>query len=237
MGCQDSLCFVLKPTLVLFVDELVTHDTLNFVVPQLNNRMVFLCNFCWRKQYTLEHAGEITHVKDIVKLAGSGQHFCFAFVPELNSSTSESFNIFFGGRARQFSPQHRSINVINGGLRWRSHVEDKEVALETSGDIITPTSGVAHCSDESNVFDCHALTTLVFLEEVNASFFDHLTDNFQSRLVTPVVDFRHRDVIQENGHPATTRRGIRFTLTFFDISLNARLVHTSRSGRREVDLF
>jgi hypothetical protein len=57
-----------------------------------------------------------------------------------------------------------------------------------------------HCTDELQVFNTHEETSKIFLEEVEALLLNELTSDLECDLITPCVDERQGDIIDEDSH-------------------------------------
>ena len=72
-------------------------------------------------------------------------------------------------------------------------------------------------------------------QEVEALMLDQLTSDFQSDLITPCVDERHGNIINEDGHVLSTWWGESSHLLLLNLSLNRLLEVEWSSSTREVD--
>jgi hypothetical protein len=102
------------------------------------------------------------------------------------------------------SSEDFTVNVLNSNLRWRCHVDGKEVSLQSVWNIILTTTWVKHCSKELQVLDTHEETSEILLEEIESLLLNELSGDFKSDLVTPSVNEGHGDIIDEHGHQLTS---------------------------------
>ena len=84
-----------------------------------------------------------------------------------------------------------AVDVFDGLIRRVGHVHREELTLDAIGHIVHTTAGVVHAGDELQVVDCLEVTALFSVEEVQTLVVNELTSDFESLLVTPLVDFRH----------------------------------------------
>lgn len=67
-------------------------------------------------------------------------------------------------------------DLIDGGVRWQSAVEDSEVSLQSLRDVVPPASGVNHGRQHLYVDDIGEVSR--FVQIVHAFHFHHLTHDF-----------------------------------------------------------
>ena len=96
--------------------------------------------------------------------------------------------------------EHGTVNVSDGLIGWWCHVDREELTLETVGDVISTTAWMVHGSQELEVVDGLEGTSQVLLKEVETFLVNELASDLEGNLVTPSVDERHAQVVQEEGH-------------------------------------
>ena len=135
-------------------------------------------------------------------------------------------------RAEIAAADHREY-LVDGAVRRQSAVEDGELALEALRDVVPASSGVDHRREELDVDDVGELARL--LEAVEALDFHRLACDLVGDLVSPLVDDRHVDVVNEHGHPLAARRSVRRSDALLHVTLNDALEQHRSGGRREVE--
>jgi hypothetical protein len=113
-----------------------------------------------------------------------------------------------------------TIDVFNSSLRWRGHVDGKEVSLKSVWNIILTTTWMKHCTNKLEILNGLEETSVILGQEVETFMLDQLTSDLQSDLITPCVDERHRDIINEDSHVLSTWWGESSNLLFLNLSLN-----------------
>lgn len=116
--------------------------------------------------------------------------------------------------------ENLTINVLYGSLRRRSHVDGEEMSLESVRNIILTTSWVKHCANELKVFNILEEAPLILGKEVEALLLNQLTSDLESDLITPSVNKRHGDIINEDRHLLASWRGEGLDLLLLNFSLD-----------------
>jgi len=105
------------------------------------------------------------------------------------------------------------------------------------GDVISTSSRMVHGSNILQIFYVFELTNSSFLEHVESSLFNKLSDNFESDLVSPLVHKRHRQIIDKNSHRLVLWRREIFTYFKIAFGFDGLLEHQWRCCWREIDSF
>jgi len=128
-----------------------------------------------------------------------------------------------------------TIDILNGSLGWWGHVDGEEVSLQSMWNIITSTTWMVHGSEELHFLNTSEVSTLILGEEIETFLLNELSGNLKSNLITPKVDERHGDIIQEDGHSLTTWWGESSDLFLLNFSFDRLLEVIWSGGTGEVD--
>ena len=102
-------------------------------------------------------------------------------------------------------------------------------------DIITSTTWMVHGSEELHSLDTSEVSTLILRKEIETFLLNELSGNLKSDLITPKVDERHGDIIEEDGHSLSTWWGESPDLFLLNFSFDGLLEVIWSSSTGEVD--
>eukprot|EP00966_Prymnesium_polylepis_P322664 7378910-Prymnesium_polylepis.2 len=195
-----------EPILVGVVDELVGEDAHALVLPQREQREARLERLLdVDREDALEDAREGAQVEQVVELGGRRQHLGLDPLPDADRHRDERAREL--DDLRHLGPTelglgHGAEDLVDGGDRRQRHVHHVEVPLGAVGDVVLATARVEHRREEDQVDDKLPLARLV--EIVEADTLDELAHQLQRDLVAPIVDERHREVVDEDKHLLAT---------------------------------
>ena len=172
-----------------------------------------------------------------MKLGGRRKHLHLGHLPDdpcrRNQVLHEFDDLLFEPlRAEIAAADHREDGV-DGAVGRQRAVEDRELALEPLGDVVPASARVDHRRQELDVDDDGKLARL--LEAVEAVDLHRLSGDLVGNLVSPLVDDRHVDVVDEHRHPFAARRAVRRSDSLLHVTFDDSLEQHRRRGRREVD--
>jgi len=91
----------------------------------------------------------------------------------------------------------RPINSFN--RKRKNHIEDEELSFQPVWNIITSSSRMIHGTDVGKIFNTLEITSLSFIEPIETSLLNKLSYNLKCNLITPFIDERHTQIINEDG--------------------------------------
>lgn len=91
-------------------------------------------------------------------------------------------------------------DLIDGGVRWQSAVEDGEVSLESLRDVVPPAAGVNHGRQDLDVNNIGEVSR--FVQIVHAFHFHHLTHYF-------VGDLRNTEVTRTSDKKRVRNKNVK----------------------------
>jgi hypothetical protein len=181
---------------------------------------------------TLEDSRKISEIENVMELVGSGKESVFNFVPDLDGCVSQTINDLVEFVREELGLEgvlnDRTVDAVDVGRE--NHIEDKELSLESVGNIVTTSTRMIHSTKVLKINDVLELTSEVLFEMVETTLFNELSDDFEGDLIIPLVDEGHRDIVDKDSHLLVTRRGVVFTGLGIAFSFNRSLEVVGKSG-------
>lgn len=234
-GQSDDL--VVEPGDIFGVRELIRKHTVALIGPLVHQhgRVVDLLRGILDE--ALHDSTQITQVEDVVELGWRWQHLDLRVRPETTRERYKApgdlndlvIKAASRGKVAVNDRREDSVELVSS---WQVDVDDGELGLQPCRDVITTTTWERHGSNEGKVLELVELTGLV--QRVETTLLDDLTCELIRRLISPLVDKRDVDFIDEDDTLSSVRRTIDETLTLFNKRLDVLLQDTHGCGRREV---
>ena len=200
----------------------------------LNNLVLISVSYA---SNSLENTSQITNVELIMEFSRSREQSLSYGLPEVNSSfdnhalgsddlLSSLSRVLSGG---DNGLENTSIDILDRTDGGGCHVDREEMPHHSRWDTVSSTSRVSH--------GCYVLNLLVVVkgssifrdESVETTLLNDQSDDLKGLLISPVVNFRHGEIIQEAEHFFVTNRPVDSSLMLLDFTLNGHL-EVSRSG-------
>lgn len=150
----------------------------------------------------LKHPRHISEVEKIMKFRRRWQKRALHFFPHRNCGVDQIL--------KDFVDLLRETRLRKNGLNDRlkdktylgtqTHVDYKEVMLESVGYVVPSSSGMVHCAHKAEIFDELKISSFVFLQSVKSVVLNKLSDNLQRNLVSPFVFLRHGHIVYKENH-------------------------------------
>ena len=119
----------LELLLIFFVDETIIEDSKDFVAPELDDLLLRFVEVLVGHVQSLEHLGDITHVKAVMTLGRCGKELILRLVEEVNCRNSDWLNqtldLFI--ELGELDCCNRFEDPLHLGVAWHGEVKEMEL--------------------------------------------------------------------------------------------------------------
>ena len=142
---------VVKPGLVGVCDKPVGDHSRDLVSPKVDCCSRAVDHSGLSPDHAQPHPGQVAHVEDVVELGRGGQHLLLGGQPQLPGERHKLLNELrdWDGEAAigvEMATCDCAEDVVDGLLGGDRAVVDDEVALQSVGDVVPPSSRMVHRS-------------------------------------------------------------------------------------------
>lgn len=122
----------------------------------------------------------------------------------------------------------RTENFLDGS--GQNHVEDEKVAFGSVGEVVLTAAWLLHGANILELLDEFFLTDIESFKHVETAVFDELSDNLEGDLISPLINYRHVNIINKQDHFFVVLRHVGLTRGLLGGGLGDGLIEIEWSG-------
>ena len=199
-GLSDG---VEHPGAVLIVDQTIPQDSHCLVSPQPHEPVWLVDLFLRHRRDTADNLAEITEVEGVVGLCWGRLQVVLNLLVDLERGI-HNLSLQGGALRRELThseepSQNRSEDAFHGFVFEECEANNVEMPLHTRRDVGLARSGEPHCADEHGI-DERSERMLVILQIVPSLLLHHLSQDFDGRLRTELLELWHVQIVDKDDH-------------------------------------